>query len=134
MPFRESFREWCRRRAAGKKLRRQTDWDNKAPFAPYNLRVYRQTFYGLRNLLAPLVATGRASVLPMQAPAPNLPWLVEAYPACLLKAAGQYRPYKGPGDRQRVAREGIVEHLPIRRPHPRSPRRWRSAPPPRRSG
>jgi hypothetical protein len=110
-PTPETFRDACRRQAGHRELRRRTDLQSRAPFAPYNLRVYRQTYYGLRDLLGPLVAGMRASVLPMQAPIPNLPWIVETCPASLLKAAGQYRPYKGPGDWRRVARERMVEYL-----------------------
>ena len=34
----------------GKELRRETDRDRRSPFCPTNLRMYRQTFWGLRAL------------------------------------------------------------------------------------
>ena len=65
------------------------------PFAAYNLRIYRQTFYGVRDVLAAAVARQAAAVIPMQEYAANKAWIVEACPASTLKSLGVYRPYKG---------------------------------------
>ena len=70
-PDAESFKRWSLERAGGRELRRLTDREARTPFSPYNLRLYRQTYFGIRDLLAPLIATGRVNVLPMQPPLPG---------------------------------------------------------------
>ncbi|MGQ9907213.1 MAG: hypothetical protein ACUVS2_00110 [Candidatus Flexifilum sp.] len=98
-------------RAAGSPYR-QTDREARTPFAPCNLRIYRQTYYGIRDLLAPLAATGQARILPFHDPASDLPGLIEVCPASLLKARGWYIPYKGPDRRPARARllDRLIEH------------------------
>ncbi len=66
-------------------LKRRTDVDARTPFAPHNERLYRQTYYGIRDLLSPLVRYGRTRVLPMQEPVAGVPWLIEICPASTLK-------------------------------------------------
>lgn len=83
-------------RAAGSPVRR-ADRDARTPFAPHNLRIYRQTYYGIRDVLAPLAAAGQARILPFHDPAADLPALIEVCPASRLKAHGRYQPYKGAG-------------------------------------
>lgn len=95
----------------GAELRRATDRETHTPFAPYNLRIYRQTFFGIRDLLAPLVAREAACVLPMQPAHPGKPWILEICPASLLKKEGLYFPYKGGAHTRRAARARIVEHF-----------------------
>ncbi|MCS7072274.1 MAG: DUF429 domain-containing protein [Anaerolinea sp.] len=95
-------------RAAGSPYR-QTDREARTPFAPCNLRLYRQTYYGIRDLLAPIAAAGQARILPFHDPTPELPGLIEVCPASLLKARRWYLSYKGP-DRQ-PARAQILDRL-----------------------
>jgi hypothetical protein len=95
-PSVEAFRDDCRASARGRELRRATDREAKTPFSPSNLRVFKQTYYGIRDLLAPLVRAGQARVLPMQAPDARRPLLLEVCPASTLKSLGLYRPYKDP--------------------------------------
>ncbi len=82
------FREACLRAAERKELRRCTDKTSRTPFSPYNLRLYRQTFYGIANLLSPLVREDQACVLPMQKPTRGKPWLIEICPASWLRKKG----------------------------------------------
>ena len=56
-PTPQPFRETCQRAANGRDLKRTTDRERRTPFSPYNLRVYRQTYFGIRDLLGPLAAT-----------------------------------------------------------------------------
>ncbi len=105
----EEFRESCRRSAGGRELRRVTDVQSRTPFSPYNLRLYRQTFFGIRDLLAPLVAQQAACVLPMQRALPGKSWIIEICPASLLKRERLYLPYKGKAARRRTVRARIVE-------------------------
>lgn len=108
-PSAQAFRADCRRAAAGRDLKRLTDVETRTPFSPYNLRLYRQTYHGIRDVLAPLVAAKRAAALPMQAARVGVAWLLETCPASLLKRAGLYRPYKGAGRAHRAARRAILK-------------------------
>lgn len=110
-PSPEVFRSRCRAAAGGQELRRVTDCQTWTPFSPYNLRLYRQTYFGIRDLLAPLVADGSVCVLPMQRPQPGRAWLLEICPASTLKQEDLYQPYKGRSDRHHSARERIVQAL-----------------------
>lgn len=107
----EDFREHCRRLAAGTERRRVCDREARVPFAAYNLRIYRQTFYGLRDVLAATIARKAASVIPMQACASDRAWIIEACPASTLKLLGVYRPYKGTTKAHRTQRGRILDCL-----------------------
>ncbi len=107
----EDFRGWCRSRSGGQELKRRADVETRTPFSPYNLRLYRQTYWGISALLAPLLVRGQAVAVPMQPAVPHLPWLLEACPASLLKRRGLYIPYKGAGAGARAARAHILERL-----------------------
>lgn len=86
---------------------RQADQAARTPFAPHNLRIYRQAYYGIRDLLAPLAAAGEARIVPFHDPAADLPSLIEVCPASRLKAHGRYQPYKGAG--LRLARARLLD-------------------------
>jgi hypothetical protein len=100
LTFRQSYgspaalRETCRRLTT-RELRRRTDCEVRTPFSPYNLRMYRQTYWGICEVLHPLVTQGVVRVLPMERARSDRPWLLEVCPASTLKALGVYRPYKG---------------------------------------
>jgi hypothetical protein len=107
----EEFLADCRRRSSGREIRRTCDRESRVPFAAYNLRIYRQTYHGIRDVLAPLLRTSGAVVLPMENPRPDLPWVIETCPASTLKHADLYPSYKGRGDAARDARRHIVNGL-----------------------
>ncbi len=92
------FRERCLATAvdlAGRKeLRRRTDVEAKAPFSAYNLRIFRQTYYGITELLRPLVAGNLVNVPPLHYSDDDAPWIMEVCPASTLKASGLYGAYK----------------------------------------
>ena len=109
----EAFRAACRAAHPAGELKRRTDLAARTPFAAYNLRLYRQTFHGIRDLLAPLAA------LPAVAVAGVLPRtgarliLVECCPASTLKAEGLYKPaYKGRDPAATDRRRRIAAALP----------------------
>lgn len=52
--------------------------------SPYNRRLRSQTFYGVRDVLRPLVLADAVRVAPMQSLAPEKPTLLETYPAAAL--------------------------------------------------
>lgn len=102
-----------------KHLRRLTDLETGAPHDPYHYRVIYQTFFGMRDVLAPLLRAPGTAVLPFGYPC--LPGarrtLVEACPAVTLRRLGlPHRTYKQPGggapDRKRaLARRAILAGL-----------------------
>lgn len=108
-----SFKQTCTDTAMAstgrKELRRDTDVRAETPFSPYNLRIYRQTFYGIRDVLAPLVCSGRVSVLPMQPAIPGRAWLLEICPASTLKEMGLYQTYKN--TKSAAVRDAILSSL-----------------------
>jgi len=105
------FDEAFRAPSGHREERRDTDSECKTPFSPFNLRLYRQTYYGIRDVLAPLVRDRLACILPMQVASPQLPWLLEICPASTLARLGLRRPYKGPGAEKRAARTLILEAI-----------------------
>ncbi|GAF97778.1 unnamed protein product, partial [marine sediment metagenome] len=72
----EEFRRVCRVAAGDSELKRVTDLESHTPFSPYNLRLYRQTYFGIRDVLHPLVRDHLAYVLPMQSALPDRPWIL----------------------------------------------------------
>ncbi len=110
----EDFRADCSARSGWRELKRRTDSEARVPWCAYNLRLYRQTWAGIRHVLAPLVASGDARAIPMQTPEPGVPALAEICPASFLKREGLYVPYKGRGDGPRQGRETILKELVAR--------------------
>ncbi|HEY9205656.1 MAG TPA: hypothetical protein VIO58_07015 [Candidatus Methanoperedens sp.] len=108
----EEFRKECGKAASGSELKRVTDKESKTPFSPYNLRVYKQTYYGLRELLNPLVRENLACVLPMQKAMSSKPWILEICPSSTLKRLMKKpNSYKGKTDMHKSARSRILEVL-----------------------
>ena len=105
----DAFRENCVSRSGDRELKRYCDVKAKTPFCPYNLRMFRQTYFGIRDVLAPLVSAKRIAVVPMQEPVADLPIVAEVCPASLLKSANMYLSYKGQSTTQLAARHRIIE-------------------------
>lgn len=104
----EQFRGSCTSTSGGKELKRLTDVERKTPFSPYNLRLYRQTFFGIKDVLGPLIRDSAVSILPMQKPVSGKAWVIEVCPASTLKKERLSSPYKGGGGKKRSAREKIL--------------------------
>ena len=100
-------------RAAYAGAKRATDIRAKTPFAPLNLRLFRQTYRGIAHVLAPLLRAG-ALALPFDSPQTGAPWLLEICPASLLKKHGLYFSYKGKSEAQRENRERITSECQAR--------------------
>jgi hypothetical protein len=111
-PDPDAFRAWALLRADGKEIRRAADREAKTPFNSYNLRIYRQTWWGIAHLIGPAVAAGSATVRPYQ-PLPTKPHpiLIEACPASSLKGIDLYPAYKGRNGTHRLERKAILKHL-----------------------
>jgi hypothetical protein len=107
----EEFRRLCREASGGHELKRITDVESQTPFSPYNLRLYRQTYHGIRDVLHPLVRDQLACVLPMQSALSGKPWILEICPASTLKQRGLYSSYKGRTNAHHAARAFVLESL-----------------------
>lgn len=92
-------------------LRRQTD-EPYGALSPYHWFVAAQTFYGVRDVLWPLVNDGTIAVQPM-ADGDGTP-VCEVYPAGTLRDVGlPAEGYKDDTDEARQRRETIVEGLQL---------------------
>lgn len=100
-------------RAAYAGAKRATDIKAKTPFAPLNLRLYRQTYWGIAHVLAPLLRAG-ALALPFDEPRVGATWLLETCPASLLKKHNLYFSYKGKSESQRENRARITSECQAR--------------------
>lgn len=106
-----AFRDQCRSAAGGRELKRRTDRESKTPFCAYNLRMYRQTYFGIRELLAPLAIESDARVVPLQSASVDGLNLLEICPASTLKRLGLYAPYKGRGPELVATRRKLAAKL-----------------------
>jgi uncharacterized protein DUF429 len=107
----DAFRAACRRIANGKEIRRDSDRLAKTPFCAWNLRLYRQTYHGIAEIVAPLHRDGHASVISVEQADPDRAWIAETCPASVLKFLGLYRPYKGKAPPARKMRREILAAL-----------------------
>lgn len=107
----DTFRSLMRTTQNAAEHKRMTDRIAKTPFNSYNLRLYRQTWWGISGVLGPLVASRSAAVRPQQKMLPGKPALIEVCAACTLKSIDLYPPYKGKGATHRKARRRILDHL-----------------------
>lgn len=110
-PDPDAFRNACRSRTDNRELKRQCDREARTPFAAYNLRLYRQTYFGIAHLLAPLARAGSVSIAPLVCRPQAAVTLVEACPASLLKRLETYPSYKGRSSAHTASRVRIVDKL-----------------------
>ena len=116
----DAFRAHCCHLSPGREPKRPTDHESKTPWCAFNIRLYRQTYWGMTGLLRPLVADGSAVVLPMQKPASDKAWLIETCPASVLKHLGWRGSYKeaGLGSQRRAILALLGERASLARPAP----------------
>jgi hypothetical protein len=95
----------CRQKANGREVKRRTDRETQTPFSAYNFRLYRQTYFGIRDVIGTLLKEGSAWFAPMEKRSQDKPCVIEICPASTLKRHGLYRSYKG----------ALPEHLAARR-------------------
>lgn len=107
----EQFHQTCFEAAGNKELKRRTDKESHSPFCVYNLRLFRQTYFGIHDVLYPLVRDNLACVMPMQALDVEKPLVLEICPASTLKQEGLYYRYKGKAGAKRQFREKILDGL-----------------------
>jgi len=109
-PTPEAFRSACWYAGGERALKRRCDVEARTPFAAHNLRLYRQTWYGIAEVLGPLCRAG-ARLLPQEPAHPGRLWLLETCPASALKQRGWYGPYKGRTPAHRRARAALLRHV-----------------------
>jgi len=107
----EDFRAEMVAVGGGRELKRRTDIETRVPFAAINMRMYRQTHYGIGAVLAPLIAADAVRAIPLQPPADGKAILAEICPASLLKSIDLYPSYKGTTKDHRRARRAILTGL-----------------------
>lgn len=108
------FHDLCHQATGGIEVKRRTDREDKTPFNSFNLRLYRQTWWGIGHLLAPLVAGRQATIWPQIPKRAGLPLLIEVCAACSLIRLDHYPSYKGRMASHRRARAGILDILVAR--------------------
>lgn len=89
----QKFRQECAKRAGENNpayVRRETDWQHGGQ-CPYGNQIQYQTYFGISQLLAPLVTNERITVAPMQCVESGTPVLIETYPAAVFGRLGAYR-------------------------------------------
>ncbi|MFC6724346.1 hypothetical protein ACFQE1_08170 [Halobium palmae] len=92
-------------------LLRSTDQPLSA-ISPYDERIATETFHGIRDVLRPLVTSGRAVAVPIQEPDPERPSLLEVYPAGTLDTMSLAPPGSEPDPEGRdTCRDVIVSRL-----------------------
>jgi len=122
-----SPRDWRRacRKKSRRELRRLTDRNAKTPFAPTNLRMFRQTWHCMVSLLLPLSDRPNVAILPFAAaPCPEADqrassawsrapvWVGEGCPSSTLRqAARPHRGYKGVSEKNRGLRRHLLDLL-----------------------
>lgn len=108
----DQFFEHCHTIAGGKEPKRTTDKERSAPWSPINLKLYKQTYYGINSILYPLIRDSSASILPMQLFNSKKSLVIEICPASTLKAEKLYlNGYKRGGEETEGIRERILDVL-----------------------
>ena len=108
----DDFKRKCFANAGNRELRRRTDDEAHTPFSPYNLRLYKQTYYGISEVLLPIVQDKSARVLPFHNPINGKPSILEICPASTLKGLElNGATYKGRSDACRNNRRKILDAI-----------------------
>jgi hypothetical protein len=78
------FRHNCKQVFGKCEAKRTTDRESRTPFSPYNLRLFKQTYFGIRCVLFPLLENASACVIPMQEIIDDKPLILEICPRSTL--------------------------------------------------
>lgn len=104
-----TFHDRCHQATGGVETKRRTDREDRTPFNSFNLRLYRQTWWGIGHLLAPLVAANAVRVWPQMSRVAGKPTVVEVCAACSLIRLDCYPSYKGRTKKHRDGRKRILD-------------------------
>ncbi len=79
------FRKELQKLSGGKELKRKTEIDSRVPFSSYNLWIYKQTYFGITQILYPLMKSKHVCFLPFDQNKLSKASLMETCPASFLK-------------------------------------------------
>jgi hypothetical protein len=106
------FQSKCKEVFGKREAKRTTDRESHTPFSPYNLHLFRQTYFGIKDILYPLLMKGGACVLPMQEIIHDKPLILEICPrSTLIKENIAGKKYKGKTREYRENRRHILTSL-----------------------
>jgi hypothetical protein len=92
----QEFQRNCKKIFGKGEAKRITDKESATPFSPYNLRLFKQTYFGISGVLHPLLKNASACVIPMQAIIDDKPLILEICPrSTLVKEKIAHKKYKG---------------------------------------
>ncbi|MFA5110526.1 MAG: hypothetical protein WC443_03880 [Desulfobaccales bacterium] len=108
----QEFQRNCKEVFGKREAKRTTDKESHTPFAPYNLRLFKQTYFGITGILYPLLKTGSARVIPMQEIIDDKPLILEICPrSTLVRERIADKKYKGKTKVNRENRQQILNRL-----------------------
>jgi hypothetical protein len=106
------FKRKCKELAGNREAKRMTDRDSNTPFSPYNLWIFKQTYFGIKDVLNPLLKNGCACVIPMQPIVDDRPLILEICPrSTLAKSRIAAKKYKGKTTAHVKHRRQILDSL-----------------------
>lgn len=94
--------------------RRLTDIDAKSPWSPIFNYLHKQTYYGIKNVLYPLIWNNSVNIHPMQSLEQSKPWVIEICPSSTLKFENLNCSYKKKGKKAKESennRKFILQRL-----------------------
>lgn len=96
-----------------KEEKRNTDIIAKSPFSPINRRMYKQTYYGITQVIVPLLISKKFLFLPFHKYQDHKSCIIEICPASFLKKHNKYKSYKGKksDSEKKTRRAEIIEYL-----------------------
>jgi hypothetical protein len=108
----QEFRHNCKQLFGKREAKRTTDRESGTPFSPYNLRLFKQTYFGISGVLYPLLKNASACVIPMQKITDDKPLILEICPrSTLIKENIADKRYKGKSKGHRENRRLILNRL-----------------------
>jgi hypothetical protein len=108
----KQFQRDCKEVLGNREVKRTTDRESATPFSPYNLRLFKQTYFGITGVLYPLLKNGSACVIPMQEVSGDKPLILEICPrSTLLKEKIVAKKYKGKSKEHGENRRYILKRL-----------------------
>jgi len=115
----QEFQRNCKQFFGRREAKRTTDRESHAPLSPYNLRLFKQTYFGITEVLYPLLKNASACVIPMQEIIADKPLILEICPkSTLVKEQIAHNKYKGKskehlGNRRHILRQLTENHVQI---------------------
>jgi hypothetical protein len=106
------FQRDCKQVFGRPEAKRTTDRESHTPFAPYNLRLFKQTYFGITNVLYPLLKGASVCALPMQEIIDDRPLILEICPrSTLVRENIPDQNYKGKTKEHLKNRRHIIDRL-----------------------